>query len=70
MAVVLTGTEAEVRREEQEISDIVKTRQAAELLSSRAEDGKCLLQPQRKLKLNTYFAFHTSLCSESAPPRP
>ena len=40
LAVVLTGTEAEVRREEQEISEIIKTREAAELLSSRAENGK------------------------------
>ena len=47
MAVVLTGTEAEVRREEQEMSDITKTRQAAELLSSRAENGTNLFQSQR-----------------------
>lgn len=36
LAVVLTGTEADVRQEEQEIADISKTRHAAELLSTRA----------------------------------
>ncbi|KAK7113138.1 hypothetical protein V1264_012483 [Littorina saxatilis] len=37
MAVMITDTEADVKREEQQIADFSKTRQAAELLSTRAE---------------------------------
>jgi hypothetical protein len=39
MAVVLTGTEADVRKEEQELADLTKTRHAAELLSTRVGTG-------------------------------
>ena len=40
MTIVLTGTELEVKKAEKEISELTKTREAAELLSRRAEDGK------------------------------
>ncbi|KAL8580117.1 hypothetical protein ACOMHN_061231 [Nucella lapillus] len=38
MAVVLTETEAEVRQKEEEMNEVTRTRQAAELLSTRAEN--------------------------------
>lgn len=41
MAVILTGTEAEILKHEQDVSEVFKTREAAELLSLRAEEGKC-----------------------------
>lgn len=43
MAVMITDTEADVKREEQQIADFSKTRQAAELLSTRAETGMLIM---------------------------
>ena len=45
MAICLSETEAEVRRHQDQIDRVAKTRQAAELLSSK-EEGNYLFTPR------------------------